>query len=75
MHIFYCVKLQLLVEQNPVIPNINSGAKTILYIYYYECTNCIYYIIYCTHIRKTCGSVKCITSLTWAENRSDMDCE
>ena len=26
MYIFYCVKLQLLVEQNPVIPNINSGA-------------------------------------------------
>ena len=32
MHILYYVKLQLLVEQNPVIPNINSGANIILYI-------------------------------------------
>ena len=45
MHIFYCIKLQLLVEQNPVIPNINSGANIILHIYY-ECINCIYYILY-----------------------------
>ena len=48
MHIFYCVKLQLLVEQNPVIPNINSSAKR--YITYIMSANCIYYIIYCTHI-------------------------
>ena len=31
-NIFYCVKLQLSVKQNPVIPNINSGANDILYI-------------------------------------------
>ena len=30
--IYYGVKLQLLVEQNPVIPNINSRANIILYI-------------------------------------------
>ena len=29
--IYFCVKLQLLVEQIPVIPNINSGANIILY--------------------------------------------
>ena len=62
-----------MVEQNPVIPNINSGAKH--YIIYITSENCIYYIIYCTRISKTCGNVTCITSLTWAENRSDMDCE
>ena len=48
MNIFYCVKLQLSVEQNPVIPNINSGAKH--YIIYIMSANCIYYIIYGTHI-------------------------
>ena len=32
VHIFYCVKLHLSVKQNPVIPNINSGANAILYI-------------------------------------------
>ena len=31
LYTFYCVNLQLLVEQNPVIPNINSGANIILY--------------------------------------------
>ena len=30
--IYFCVKLQLLVKQNPVIPNVNSGANIILYI-------------------------------------------
>ena len=48
MHILYCVKLQLLVEQNPVIPNINGGAKH--YITYIMSANCIHSIIYCTHI-------------------------
>ena len=37
----------------------------LLYLYYYLLS-----------IRlKTCQSVTCITGLTWAENRSDMDCE
>ena len=81
IYIYYCVKLQLLwVEQNPVIPNINSGATIILYTLLVH-KNCIYYIIYCTHIWKKymceicVWKNVCITGLTWAENRSDMDCE
>ena len=48
MYLLYCVYLQLKVEQNPVIPNINSSAKH--YIIYITSANCIYYIIYCTQI-------------------------
>ena len=31
-NIFNCVNLYLMVEQNPVIPNINNGANIIQYI-------------------------------------------
>ena len=35
--------------------------------------NCIYYI---EHVfEKACEMITCNTGLTWAENRSDMDCE
>ena len=44
MCIFYCENLQLLVEQNAVIPNINSGAKR--YITYIMSENCVYYIVH-----------------------------
>ena len=47
MHIFYCVKLQLLVEQNPVIPNINSGAK---HYTIYIMSAKIVFVIYIVHI-------------------------
>ena len=71
MHIFYCVQLQLLVEQNPVIPNINSGANIILY------TLSVHklYLLYILHIFEKHMYETCITGLTWAENRSEMDCE
>ena len=48
MYLFYCAYLQLKVKQNPVIPNINSGATH--YIIYITSANCIYYIISCTRI-------------------------
>ena len=44
MYLFYCILLQLLVKQNPVIPNRNSGAKH--YTIYIMSENCIYYIIH-----------------------------
>ena len=43
---FIVWKLQLLVEQNPVIPNINSGANIILYIIWVHKLYLLYYILY-----------------------------
>ena len=71
MYLFCCVLVQLLVKQNSVIQNRNSGAKQ--YNIYIMSDNCIYYIIHVSE--KACKNVTCITGLIWAENRSDMDCE
>ena len=71
MYTFYCVKLQLLVKQNPVIPNINSGANIILYTLGVHKL----YLLYIVYVFEKYTYETCITGLTWAENRSDMDCE
>ena len=70
MYLQYSIK----VEQNPVIPNINSGAKH--YSIHITSANYIYYITYIVYEFETYArNATCITGLTWAENRSDMDCE
>ena len=50
MNTFNCVNLYLLVEQNPVIPNINNGANITQYIIWVN--NCIYLIISCEYVWK-----------------------
>ena len=47
-NIFNRVNLQLMVEQNPVIPNINNGANIIQYII--RVNNCIYSIKNCQNV-------------------------
>ena len=49
MHLLYCIKLQLLDKQNPVIPNINSDAKNILY---YMSAQIVFVILSIIHIFK-----------------------
>ena len=80
MYLFYCVIVQIIVEQNPVIPKINSGA-TYYTIYSNTCKIVfillfiiyIYYILY-TYLKNI---TKCNVYYRpdMAENRSDMDCE
>ena len=47
MHILYCIKLQLLDKQNPVIPYINSSANIILY---YMSAQIVFVILSIIHI-------------------------
>ena len=74
MNLFYCVKLYLTSRAKSCDPQKTYSGAT-HYIIYVIITKCNYYYIYCTRIRNKCGNVTCVTGLTWAENRSDMDCE
>ena len=56
-----------------MIPNINSGANIIIY---YQSEQIVFMNLYIVHILENhVKSITCTTGLTWAENRSDMECE
>ena len=46
MYLFYCVTLQKPVEQNPVIPNINSGATHYIIYSISAKLYLLYYLLY-----------------------------
>ena len=68
-----CAILKIYVKQNPVIPKFSNGATTTEMIF--TCEQLYLYSCICRNVEKIIMYKNCITGLTWAENRSDMDCE